>query len=252
MQFEGKTVLITGGSRGIGRATALAFAAEGAKVAINFRNDSQAAAETIEAMEGEDHFAVKADISHPDAVNRMLEAVVAEFGRLDILVNNAGIFVEHQIDQVNYADWQSQWAKTLDVNLTGPANTCFCAAQHMMTQKSGAIINISSRGAFRGEPNHPAYGASKAGLNSMSQSLAQKLAPYGVFVGVVAPGFVATDMAQPILDSEAGPGIRAQSPLNRVATPDEIAQCVLFLASGKANYATGCIFDVNGASYLRN
>ncbi len=252
MDFSNKTVLITGGSKGIGRATALAFAALGARVAINFRSDSAAAQRVCEELPGEGHLALKADIAHPNAVLRMVEAVVGEFEVLDILVNNAGIYVPHAIAEVGYDEWQEQWRKTLAVNLTGAANVSYCAARHMMEKGGGFIINVSSRGAFRGEPEHPAYGASKAGLNAMSQSLAQALAKYNIFVGVVAPGFVETDMVSELLASEAGEAIRAQSPLNRVATADEVAQAILFLASGNSMFATGCILDINGASYLRS
>lgn len=249
--FSNKTVLVTGGSRGIGRATALAFAAAGARVAINFHADSAAAQALSEELPGEGHLVVRADVSQPNAVMHMVRAVVEEFEILDVVVNNAGIYEPHPIDEVSYADWQQQWQKTLNINLTGAANVCYCVARHMMGQGSGSIINVSSRGAFRGEPEHPAYGASKAGLNAMSQSLAQALGKYGIFVGVVAPGYVDTGMVSDLLASEAGEAIRAQSPLNRVATPEEVAEAILFLASGKTMFATGCILDVNGASYLR-
>jgi NAD(P)-dependent dehydrogenase (short-subunit alcohol dehydrogenase family) len=140
----------------------------------------------------------------------------------------------------------------MDVNLFGPANLCYWAAQHMIEQGGGRIVNVSSRGAFRGEPDAPAYGASKAGLNAMSQSLAKALAPHGVFVCVVAPGFVETDMASSSLEGPEGDSIRAQSPLNRVARADEVARAVLFLSSEGTEFLTGCIVDVNGASYLRS
>jgi 3-oxoacyl-[acyl-carrier protein] reductase len=252
MDFLGKNVLITGGSRGIGRATAIAFAEAGARVAINFKNSNASAGATIEAMPGEGHFAVKADISNPAAAQQLINAVVDEFQQLDILVNNAGVYLSHPVDGSNYDDWQSAWQYTLATNLIGPANLCYCAAQHMIRQQGGRIVNVSSRGAFRGEPQHTAYGASKAGLNALGQSLAQELAPHNIFVGTVAPGFVATDMAQAILDSDSGEEIRQQSPLNRVATPEEVAHAILFLASEKAAFTTGCILDLNGASYLRS
>lgn len=251
MDFKEKTVLITGGSRGIGRATALAFAEEGARVAINFRSNNEAARETVEMLPGESHFAIRADISQPEAVRQMVDAAVREFGRLDIVVNNAGIFEPHPIDTSSYEAWQQSWNRTLAANLTGAANVCYCAAQHMIRQGGGRIVNVSSRGAFRGEPTQPGYGASKAGLNAMGQSLAQALAPYHIFVGTVAPGFVETDMAIDYLESEAGAAIRQQSPLNRVAKPEEVAYAILFLASEQAAFTTGCILDLNGASYLR-
>ena len=252
MDFTDKTVLITGGSRGIGRATAQAFAAKGAKVAINFRSDHAAASETIESLAGEGHFAVRADLSRASAVEKLIEAVVNEFGHLDILVNNAGIFKLHSITEVSYKEWQQVWQDTLATNLIGAANACYCAAKHMIASGGGRIINVSSRGAFRGEPQQPAYGASKAAMNAMGQSLAQALAPHQIFIGTVAPGFVETDMASAWLEGEHGDQIRQQSPLNRVARPEEVANGILFLASDGAEFMTGTILDINGASYLRS
>lgn len=249
--FNGKKVLITGGSRGIGKATAQAFAARGASIAINFRSDSQAAGATIESLEGEGHFAIKADISKADAVEKLTEAVIGEFERIDILVNNAGVYLPHPILDSDYASWQKAWKNTLDLNLVGVANMCFWTAQHMKEQGGGHIINVSSRGAFRGEPDHPAYGASKAGLNAMSQSLAQALGPHQIYVSVVAPGFVATDMTQALLEGPGGEQIRGQSPLQRVATPEEVAHGIVFLAEQRSAFMTGAILDINGASYLR-
>lgn len=249
--FNGKKVLITGGSRGIGKATAQAFAAKGAQIAINFRSDSAAAAETIESLEGEGHFAIKADISKPNAVEKLTEAVIGEFERVDILVNNAGIYLPHPILDSDYQAWQQAWKNTLDLNLTGVANMCYWVAKYMKEQSGGHIINVSSRGAFRGEPDHPAYGASKAGLNAMSQSLAKALGPHKIYVSVVAPGFVATDMTQTILEGPDGEHIRNQSPLQRVATPEEVAHGIVFLAEQNSAFMTGAILDINGASYLR-
>jgi len=250
--FNGKKVLITGGSRGIGRATAQAFAARGAQIAINFRSDSQAAAETIDSLDGEGHFAIKADISKPKAVEMLTEAVIGEFENIDILINNAGIYLPHPILDSDYQTWQDAWKNTLDLNLVGVANMCYWVAQQMKEQGGGHIINVSSRGAFRGEPEHPAYGASKAGLNAMSQSLAKALGPHQIYVSVVAPGFVATDMTQTILEGPEGDLIRNQSPLQRVATPDEVAHGIVFLAEKGSAFMTGAILDINGASYLRS
>lgn len=252
MDFTGKRVLITGGSRGIGRAAAVAFARAGARVAINFHSNKEAAEETIKAMPGNGHFAVRADISKPDAVFRMVGAVAEELGGIDILVNNAGVFFPHPVAQSDYAAWQESWSQTIGINLMGAAHTSYCVARQMMGQgMPGKILFVSSRGAFRGEPEHTAYGASKAGMNALAQSLAQELAPYHIFVGAVAPGFVETDMAAHVLDGEGGAAVKAQSPTGRVARPEEIAHCILFLATEGAAYATGCILDVNGASYLR-
>ena len=180
----------------------------------------------------------------------MVDQAAESLGGLDVLVNNAGIFTPHPITEVSYEEWQAQWQATLGINLIGAANTTWCAVQHM-TGRGGRIINVSSRGAFRGEPRSPAYGASKAGLNAFGQSLARALAPMGIAVCTVAPGFVATDMTNEHLKPPRGDEIRAQSPFGRVAEPDEIAAAVLYLASAQAEWASGAILDLNGASYLR-
>ncbi|MGB1286082.1 MAG: SDR family NAD(P)-dependent oxidoreductase [Aggregatilineales bacterium] len=252
MNFTDKIVLITGASRGIGRAIAVQFAERGATIAIHYNSNEAAAQETLALLESDGHSIVQAEIADADAVKNMIDVVVEQHGRLDVLVNNAGIYDEHPIADTSYDDWQQIWARTLNVNLIGAANAMYCAAQVMMEQGGGRIVNVSSRGAFRGEPTAPAYGASKAGMNAMSQSLAKTLAPHNIYVGTVAPGFVSTDMAAGILASERGDEIRNQSPLKRVATPDEVAYAVLFLASDGAEFSTGTIIDVNGASYLRS
>jgi len=252
MDFSGKHVFITGGSRGIGRAIATAFAAGGARVAINYLSNTAAAEKTLTSLEGGPHMTVQGDVSDPEAVRHMIETVVEGFDALDIVVNNAGIYVYHRLEEVVYDDWQQAWQQILATNLVGPANVAYCAARHMIEHGGGRIVNVSSRGAFRGEPEGPAYGASKAALNSMSQSLAQRLAPHGIFVGAVAPGFVDTELAARVLDGPDGDAIRAQSPLGRVAKPEEVAHAVLFLASEGSEFSTGTIIDVNGASYLRS
>ena len=182
---------------------------------------------------------------------RMVASAVEALGGLDIVVNNAGIWLEHVLEEVDYDQWRDAWQRVLDANLVGPANVCYCAARHMIGNGGGHIVNVSSRGSFRGEPDGPAYGASKAGLNAMSQSLAKRLAPHGITVAVVAPGFVDTDMAARYRDSPMWADITTQSPFGRVARPEEVAAAVLFLASDEAVFSTGAIIDVNGASYLR-
>lgn len=252
MDFQGQTVLITGAARGIGRATALAFAARGARLALHYRSSRAAAEETLRKLPGQGHALFAADLTDPAACERLIADVTARFGGLHVLVNNAAIYEVKPLASTDYAAWQDTWGRTLASNLTAPANLCFLAARVMRDQGGGKIINISSRGAFRGEPDAPAYGASKAGLNQLSQSLAWALAPHNIFVGVVAPGFVHTDMAAELLDGPGGDAIRKQSPLGRVATPEEVAQAVLRLAADGMMAATGCILDVNGASYLRS
>jgi 3-oxoacyl-[acyl-carrier protein] reductase len=243
---------VTGASRGIGRAIARAFAGQGDRVAVHYRDSAGLAADVLAGLPGRGHAVVQADLTDPDAVRRMVDGAREALGGLDVLVNNAGVFTPHPITEMSYEQWQAAWRQTLGVNLVGAANATWCAVQHMARQGSGRIINVSSRGAFRGEPGQPAYGASKAGLNAFGQSLARALAPHGIAVATVAPGFVATDMAADHLDGPAGEEIRAQSPFRRVAEADEIAAAVLYLASPQAEWASGAILDLNGASYLRS
>ncbi|MBM3421064.1 MAG: SDR family oxidoreductase, partial [Bacteroidetes bacterium] len=220
IDFSGKNVLVTGGSRGIGKACALLFAQLNAGVIITYRANHSEAERTLEEMgTNGNHKALQLDVADAEAIAKLFGKLKDIYGRIDIVVNNAGEFSEHRIADIGYDEWQARWNRTIAVNLTGAANVCYMAARHMIEKGGGKIVNISSRGAFRGEPNHPAYGASKAGLNSMSQSLAQYLAPYNITVGVVAPGFTETDMAAEVLNSPAGEGIKRQSPLNRVAQP---------------------------------
>ena len=252
LDFENKTVLVTGGSRGIGNAIANAFADNGARVAILYRSNGLAAENTLAELTGTGHLALQADVANAADVEQAFTTVLAEFGKLDIVVNNAGIGINHPVESTSYSEWQDAWRKTIDTNLLGPANVCFCAAKHMIESGGGRLVNVSSRGAFRGEPLKPAYGASKAGLNALSQSLAVSLAPHNIFVGAVAPGFVYTELTADRLSSAEGEEIRSQSPFNRVAKPEEVAHAVLFLASDGAEFSTGTIIDVNGASYLRS
>lgn len=252
MEFSGKIILITGAARGIGRATAETFARLGGTVAIHYHTSRAQAEQLVQSLPGKNHHAFGADLTDSSACEKLIHEVMRHYDRLDVLVNNAGIYEVKPLKDLSYSGWQQTWTNTLAANLIAPANLCFLTAKIMMQQQSGHIINISSRGAFRGEPEAPAYGAAKAGLNQLSQSLAQALAPYNIFVGVVAPGFVRTDMATALLDSPQGEAIRKQSPLGRVATPEEVAAAVVRLAADGLMSATGCILDVNGASYLRS
>ncbi|WP_433429990.1 SDR family NAD(P)-dependent oxidoreductase [Nonomuraea sp. CA-141351] len=247
--MSGRGVLVTGASRGIGRAIAAAFAAQGDRVAIHHRDSAKEAQSLIEELPGQGHVIVQADLADPEAVRRMVDAAAQELGGIDVLVNNAGVFLHHPLTETSYDEWRTAWQRTLDTNLIGPANATWCAVQHMPA--GGRVINVSSRGAFRGEPNSPAYGASKAGLNALGQSLAIALAPRGIAVAGVAPGFVETDMTNEHLKAPRGDEIRAQSPFGRVARPDEIAAAVVYLASPAAEWASGAVLDLNGASYLR-
>ena len=251
-QLKNKIVLITGGTRGIGKATSIAFAESGAQVMMCYKSNTQAAIELLKELPGSNHSFFKADLSKPNECEAFINETLLRYGRIDVLVNNAGIFIRENLLEYDFEKWQDAWETTMKINLIGPANLCYLAAKQMKKQGSGKIINISSRGAFRGEPGNPAYGASKAGLNALSQSLAQALAPFNIFVGVVAPGFVETEMSASVLSSPKGEEVRKQSPFNRVAKPEEVAHAILLLAFEGNEFMTGCIIDINGASYLRS
>ena len=246
-----RAVLVTGSSRGIGRAIAHAFAARGDRVAVHSSSSRQAAEQVAAELPGTGHAVVQADLADADAVGRMVDEAAAALGGLQVLVNNAGVFTAHPPLESSYEEWQAAWSRTLAVNLVGAANATFRAVPHLVAAGGGAIVNVTSRGAFRGEPNTPAYGASKAGLNAFAQSMAIALAPQNISVTAVAPGFVQTEMAREVLDGPGGDAVRAQSPHGRVARPEEVAAAVLWLASPEAAFSTGTIIDVNGASYLR-
>ncbi len=249
--FKGKNILVTGASRGIGKTTAILFAKAGGNVIVHYNKNREAASEVLANLNHGNHCLMQADLSNADDVSKLSKDCFEKYGRIDVLVNNAGVFEEFDIMALSYEEWQQSWEKTITTNLTGTANLSFLIAKEMKDKGGCKIINISSRGAFRGEPDAPAYGASKAGLNSLSQSMAKALAKYNIMVYTIAPGFVATEMAEYAMVGLRGDEIRNQSPLKRIAQPEEIAQTVLYLASPGTDYMTGCIIDINGASYLR-
>lgn len=246
------TVLVTGASRGIGKAIAFAFAEKGARVIIHYNKNNVAAEEALAELPGKGHIIVQADLSDPESVHEMVEKLSGENGKIDVLVNNAGIYEEADMLELNYEEFREYFSNTMNTNLVGVANLSFLIVKEMVAYGGGRIINISSRGAFRGEPFALPYGASKAGMNSFGQSLAVALASKDIYVYTIAPGFVETDMTTEILEGLRGDAIRNQSPLQRVAKPEEIAKTAVFLASEGAGYLTGCIIDINGASYLRS
>ncbi len=246
------SILITGASGGIGRAAAIECASRGARIGVHYNGNRERAEATLAALPGDGHQLFQCDITNPESAEQLIETAERTFDGLDVLVNNAGISQRHQFDDIDYATWQQTWQRIVNTNLTAASNLCFCAGQKMIARGGGRIVNVSSRGAFRGEPLMPWYGASKAGMNAMGQSLAQALGPKGVFVYTVAPGFVETEMAAAVLASPEGDSIRNQSTIGRVAQPEELGQTIAFLALDAPAFMTGCIVDVNGASYLRS
>ena len=218
-------------------------------MAVHYGSSSASAQRTLASLEGEGHVLLPADLVEPDATRDMVEQAAAALGGIDVLVNNAGVYTPHGILDVSYEDWQRAWSHTLSVNLVAAANVTWCAVRHM--PEGGRIVNVASRGAFRGEPQQPAYGASKAALVSMGQSLARALGPRGIAVTTVAPGWTETDMAAAALEGPGGEQRRNESPLGRVATAGEVASAIVYLASPEAEFATGAVLDFNGASHLR-
>lgn len=245
-------VLVTGAARGIGRAVATAFAQQGDRVVVHYGTSADAAEATVAALPGDGHAAIGGDLTDPARVEAVVAEAVEVLGGLDVVVNNAAAMIRHPLAGTSYADWQAAWRETIDVNLMAAANISYWAARHMIdTGRAGRIVNVGSRGAFRGEPDYPAYGASKAALHALGQSLAVSLAPHGIAVASVAPGFVDTERVADRLTGQEGADIRSQSPFGRVATPEEVAGAVVYLASPEAIWSSGAVLDVNGASYLR-
>ncbi|MET0728681.1 MAG: SDR family oxidoreductase [Acidimicrobiales bacterium] len=246
---HGRAVLITGASGGIGAAIARVFAESGDRVAVHYSSGATRAEAVLASLHGDGHLLARADLADPDSILAMVDQIAAGFGRIDVLVNNAGVYAPHPIGETDYTTWQRAWSDTLAVNLVGAANVTWCAAQHM--GRGGRIVNVASRGAFRGEPRQPAYGASKAGLVAFGQSLARALGPRGIAVTSVAPGITDTEMAKEALAGAEAEGRRAESPLNRIGSPDDVAAAVFYLASPAAEMASGTVLDLNGASHLR-
>ena len=247
--------LVTGASRGIGAAIAHRLAARGDRVAVHYGSSADAARAVLDSLPGDGHVLVSGDLGVPTDVASMVAAAVEGLGGVDVLVNNAAAHDALVIEDSDYEQWQYSWNRVLSVNLTGTANVSWQVVRHLLDRPEGPdggrIVTVGSRGAFRGEPQAMAYGASKAAVHSLTQSLALALGRHGIGVSAVAPGFVATDMATELLAGPVGDGIRAQSPFNRVGEPPEVAAAVEFLTGPDALWCSGAVLDVNGASYLR-
>jgi 3-oxoacyl-[acyl-carrier protein] reductase len=249
IDLEGKVALVTGASRGIGRAIAEKLASAGASVGINY-NHSRGEAEGLAARIGERRsLVVQADLASPEQVAMMIDRVGEAFGRLDILVNNAAIFELNPFDRDDYGGWIEGWNRTFAVNLFGAANAAFLSARLMREQGGGTIINIASRAASRGETEFADYGASKGALMNLTRSIARGCARWHITSNCVNPGFIETEMAAEEI-SKRGEEIRGEIPLQRIGTAEDVAEVVLFLASPMAAYLNGATIDVNGGSWF--
>jgi 3-oxoacyl-[acyl-carrier protein] reductase len=249
IRLDGRKVLVTGGSRGIGRATALLFAEAGADVALNYVSNLKAAEEVLKSVEklGRRCLVYKADMSVRSDVDRMVGDVLAKWGELDTLVNNAGVWTYLEMGRMDDAVYR----ETIGVNVDGVFYATNAAVPAMKEHGRGWIINVTSTAGVRGEALHSHYAASKGALHAMTKSLAVELAPFGIRVNAVAPGWVDTDMSAP---SFSEPGfkekVRQTIPLRRIPPAEDIAGPILFLASDLARHVTGEILDVNGGSVL--
>jgi 3-oxoacyl-[acyl-carrier protein] reductase len=244
-QLEGKVAIVTGASRGIGRSTALALAAEGAAVVVNYASSSGAADAVVAEItaQGGKAIALKADVSQEAEVDQMVETTIAQLGRIDILVNNAGITRDTLLLRMKLEDWQA----VIDLNLTGVFLCTRAISKIMLKQKSGRIINITSVAGQMGNAGQANYSAAKAGVIGFTRTMARELASRGITVNAVAPGFIATDMTS---DLNAEP-ILQMIPLKRYGQPEDIAGMVAFLgAAPAAGYITGQVFNVDGGMVM--
>ncbi|PZO20350.1 MAG: 3-oxoacyl-[acyl-carrier-protein] reductase [Leptolyngbya foveolarum] len=241
-----QVAVITGSSRGIGKAAALVLAGEGAKVVVNYASSSGAADEVVKQIEanGGEAIALQADVSKADQVDTLIKATMDEFGRIDILVNNAGITRDTLLLRMKPEDWQA----VIDLNLTGVFLCTRAVSKIMLKQRSGRIINISSVAGLMGNPGQANYSAAKAGVIGFTKTVAKELAPRGITANVVAPGFIATDMTGDLKNTEE---ILKYIPLGRYGQPEEVAGLIRYLAADpSAAYITGQVMNVDGGMVM--
>lgn len=242
-ELQGKTAVVTGGSRGIGRAIALALGAAGARVAVTCAQQRQAAEEVAAALQdaGGEGRVYQFDVADFEATSRAFDQIGNDFGSLDVLVSNAGVTRDQLLVRMKPAEWDV----VLQTNLSGTFNCNRAAARAMLRQRSGRIINITSVAGLTGNPGQTNYAASKAGIVGFTKALAKELAPRNVTVNAVAPGFIDTDMTQVLPDAQRQ-AVLQQIPSARFGTPEDVAACVLFLSSEGAQYITGEVIRVSG------
>ncbi|MCE4048347.1 MULTISPECIES: 3-oxoacyl-[acyl-carrier-protein] reductase [Bacillaceae] len=247
MKLDGKTALVTGGSRGIGRAIALKLAKEGANVAVNYAGSAALANEVVEEIKqlGKDAIAIQCDVSNGESVAEMIKETIAHFGSLDILVNNAGITRDNLLMRMK----ESEWDDVINTNLKGVFHCTKGVTRQMMKQRKGRIINITSIVGVTGNPGQANYVAAKAGVIGLTKTTAKELAARNITVNAVAPGFITTDMTDK-LPEDVKNAMLSQIPLAKFGDPDDIANAVVFLASDESGYITGQTIHIDGGMYM--
>lgn len=247
MNFRGKTAIVTGGSRGIGKAIALKLAELGANIVVNYTSKPEEAEKVVTAIKeiGREAVAIKADVSKGDDVQRLIDEVEHHFSTIDILVNNAGITRDALLMRMKDEDWDQVMA----INLKGTYNCTKAVTRKMMKQKSGKIVNIASVVGVMGNIGQANYAASKAGVIGFTKSIAKELATRGINVNAVAPGFIQTDMTE-VLSEEVKESLLAHIPMKQLGTPEDVANAVAFLCSDNARYITGQVLNIDGGMVM--
>ena len=247
VDLQKKNILVTGSSRGIGAAISKELGKSGARIAIHYKREKESA-EEIAKIIGNNSKVFKANLQDPNKCELLIKSVLKEFGHIDAIVNNAGTAI---LSPLNDENWVKEWDETMSINLRAVGILSKLAIQHFKTRKSGRIINIASRAAFRGDTaEYLAYAASKAGVVSLSKSIARAFGKDGITCFVVAPGWVKTDMADESIEKYGDEYIMQDNSLDRLTEPEDIAPIVTLLASGLADHATGTTIDINAASYV--
>ena len=247
MSLDGRVALVTGGSRGIGRAIVEALANDGAKVAFIYNSNSAAAEEVVSVLKerGQEAMAIQADVRSKESADKVIDDIVDAWGSVDILVNNAGIIRDGLLATME----SDQWQDVIDTNLTSVFNFCQAVTRQMMSQRYGRIINMSSVAADVSNPGQANYAASKGGVEGFTRCVATELARRGVTANAVAPGFIETDMTEQVVEM-AGKEIKKKIPVRRLGQPDDIANAVLFFAQESSSYVTGQVLKVDGGLTL--
>ncbi|AOT68394.1 3-oxoacyl-[acyl-carrier-protein] reductase [Geosporobacter ferrireducens] len=247
MNFIGKTAIVTGGSRGIGKAIALKLAELGANIAVNYTSKPEEAEKVVAAIRemGREAIAIKADVSKGDDVQRLIDEVEHQFPTIDILVNNAGITRDTLLMRMKDEDWD----QVIAINLKGTYNCTKAVTRKMMKQKSGKIVNIASVVGVMGNIGQSNYAASKAGIIGFTKSIAKELATRGINVNAVAPGFIQTNMTE-VLSEEVKESLMTHIPMKQLGTPEDVANVVAFLCSDNARYITGQVLNVDGGMVM--